>query len=312
MNRKKKYAYFILNLLLILVLTSCSHQKSKNNTGLDDLYFSDLVFKSIEKNESILKILENKNPHLLSQIQNDSRDSLLLNFWGESLNFDSGAQKKIINDQIISDLQAQFGIKNDNRVVHAGITHTYGYLFSVLETPYGFKRKRWIDSSLNYAFSLVGKSLSPEAKEGGLLSNITFFVGKLAFKNKKDQDALLLLKNVSREVLNFDYSKIPKLVLEEQIKGADSKNVILRTTLIHLPIKQDREENDYLLIYSIFSSNSNKEKLVTAFPIKEEAFKKITSPMMLGASQPIVLRYNAYVKNFTDKSCLGVRKMLQK
>ncbi len=312
MNRKKKYAYFILNLLLILVLTSCSHQKSKNNTGLDDLYFSDLVFKSIEKNESILKILENKNPHLLSQIQNDSRDSLLLNFWGESLNFDSGAQKKIINDQIISDLQAQFGIKNDNRVVHAGITHTYGYLFSVLETPYGFKRKRWIDSSLNYAFSLVGKSLSPEAKEGGLLSNITFFVGKLAFKNKKDQDALLLLKNVSREVLNFDYSKIPKLVLEEQIKGADSKNVILRTTLIHLPIKQDREENDYLLIYSIFSSNSNKEKLVTAFPIKEEAFKKITSPMMLGASQPIVLRYNAYVNNFTDKSFLGVRKLLQK
>jgi hypothetical protein len=276
------------------------------------LYFSDLVFKSIEKNESILKILENKNPHLLSQIQNDSRDSLLLNFWGESLNFDSGAQKKIINDQIISDLQAQFGIKNDNRVVHAGITHTYGYLFSVLETPYGFKRKRWIDSSLNYAFSLVGKSLSPETKEGGLLSNITFFVGKLAFKNKKDQDALLLLKNVSREVLNFDYSKIPKLVLEEQIKGADSQNVILRTTLIHLPIKQDREENDYLLIYSIFSSNFNKEKLVTAFPIKEEAFKKITSPMMLGASQPIVLRYNAYVNNFTDKSFLGVRKLLQK
>jgi hypothetical protein len=312
MNRKKKYAYFILNLLLILVLTSCSHQKSKNNTGLDDLYFSDLVFKSIEKNESILKILENKNPHLLSQIQNDSRDSLLLNFWGESLNFDSGAQKKIINDQIISDLQAQFGIKNDNRVVHAGITHTYGYLFSVLETPYGFKRKRWIDSSLNYAFSLVGKSLSPETKEGGLLSNITFFVGKLAFKNKKDQDALLLLKNVSREVLNFDYSKVTKLVLEEQIKGADSQNVILRTTLIHLPIKQDREENDYLLIYSIFSSNSNKEKLVTAFPIKEEAFKKITSPMMLGASQPIVLRYNAYVNNFTDKSFLGVRKLLQK
>jgi hypothetical protein len=311
MNRKKKYAYFILNLLLILVLTSCSHQKSKNNTGLDDLYFSDLVFKSIEKNESILKILENKNPHLLSQIQNDSRDSLLLNFWGESLNFDSGAQKKIINDQIISDLQAQFGIKNDNRVVHAGITHTYGYLFSVLETPYGFKRKRWIDSTLNYAFSLVGESLSPETREGGLLSNITFFVGKLAFKNKEDQDALLLLKNVSSEVLNFNYSKVTKLILEEQIKGADSQNLILRTTLIHLPIKHDREENDYLLIYSIFSSNSNKEKLVTAFPIKEEAFKKITSPMMLGAGQPIMLRYNDYVYNFTDTSFLGVRKLLQ-
>ena len=193
-------------------------------------------------------------------------------------------------------------------IVHAGVTHTYGYLFSVLETPYGFKRKRWIEPTLNYAFSFNGNSLSPSTLEGGLLSNITYFTGRLAFKKEKEKNELKKIKNVSKEGLNFDYSKLAVEVLEEQINTPVTSGITLRTSLIRFPLKRDGEENDYLLIYSIYYPKMNKEVLITAFPIKKDAYNKITSTEGLGATEPITIRYNAYVDGFMDKKLTGIRK----
>jgi hypothetical protein len=298
-------------IFLFLNVFSCSTSKTKSFSTNDDQYWSELVALSLDSKTSIIAILEKKNPSLSKQLLKDSTDPVLLDLWGQSLNFDSGAKKQIINDQIIADLQAKFGIRNDNKVVHAGITHTYGYLFSNLETPYGFKRKRWIDPTLNYAFSFSGNSLSPTTEDGTLLSNITYFAGKLAFRNELSRSDLSKLKNVSNEVLNFNYSLLPSTILDEQIMNKGAIVATLRTTMVKLLLKQAGEANDYLLIYSVELPQKNKEILITAFPIKDDAYKSITAKELTGANKPISIRYNAFLDGFMNQKLMGTRTIIK-
>lgn len=299
----------VLLIISMFALFSCSKFQTKSKTETIDQYWGRIQSEVTTTKTPLLSVLKKTNPHLYQQIVNDSKDPLLTNFWGRSTNFDSGAKKQIIDDEIISDLQGQFNIHNDNKIVHAGITHTYGYLFSVINTPYGYKRKRWTDPTLNYAFAFSGNSLSPETLEGGLLSNVTYFTGTIAFKQDSDRLALKRLKNVSSEVLNFDYSKLSVDKVEEEIMQGTLHDITLRTTLVKLPFKRAEEENDYLLIYSVFNPKTHKELLITAFPIKKEAYKKIVEGDSLGTKRPIIVRYNAYLEGYMDKNLTGTKKL---
>lgn len=298
----------LIYLTTLLFTLSCAHNNKKvrnitAHTPLEDQYWNEMALESTETRTSILNTIEENNPALYNQILKDSKDPYITMFWGKSLNFDSGAQKKIVDDKIIEDLQKLFNIKNDNKIVHAGIMHTYGYLFSTINTPYGYKRKRWIAPTLNAAFSMSGNSLSPETIDGGLLSNVTYFSGMLAFKNKTE---LSLLKNVSNEVFTYDYSKLAVDRVEEEIKG-----YTLVTTLVRFPVKIMIEENDYLLVYSIVDHTMKKEYLVTAFPINAEAYGKIIAPETMGPNQKITLRYNAYLEGI-GHNLTGTRKLIKK
>ena len=299
---------YTLTISLALFLAACSTTKPKYSES-SDLYWSEMVDTSLSTKTSLMSVLKKENTHLYQQIIKDSEDTNLLGFWGKSLNFDSGAKKQIIVDSIISELHHQFKTETDNKIVHAGITHTYGYLFSVLNTPYGYKRRRWVDPTLNYAFALSGNSLSPETMEGGLLSNVTYFAGMLSFKEEATRDALKNLKNVSSEVLNFDFSKLNKDVVEEEITSNPAGIEVLRTTLVKFAFKREEEENDYWLIYTIYTPKTHKENLITAFPIKKEAYKKITDEESLGPNRPIQVRYNAYLEGHMDQNLTGTKKL---
>lgn len=294
-------------LFIALATVSCSSVEKiyAENT---DQYWSKLVNTSEQKKVSILEVLKQENPHLLNQIEADAKDPLVLEFWGQSLNFDSGAKKQIISDAIMSDLLKKFALPGDTKIVHAGITHTYGYLFSVLDTPYGTKRKRWIEPTLNFGFAFQGNSLSPDTLQGSLLSNLTYFAGKAAFRGAEAAQ-LDQLKNVSAEIRNFDYKKLNLTVLEEEVAASP---ITLRTTLVKLPFKKLQEENDYLLIYSVQNNKEKKEVLITAFPIKKDAFAKTTDPAGLGKNQPVTVRYNAYVNGLMDQKLTGARKISEK
>ncbi len=181
--------------------------------------------------------------------------------------------------------------------------HTYGYLFSTIDTPYGYKRKRWIADTLNYGFGLSGNSLSPDTIDGGLLSNVTYFAGMIALNDKTQ---LNLLKNVSHELIAFDYTKLKFQRIEES-----TKDFILVTNLVKIPRKQEKEENDYLLIYSINDLRINKEFLITAFPVNTESHDKIVEPSGLGPNQKITIRYNAYLEG-AGNNLTGTRKLILK
>lgn len=296
----------ILLLVVILFTFSCAHKTARNinaHTPSEDQYWNDLALDSKESNHSIMRSLEANNPSLYNQILKDSKDPYLTIFWGKSLNFDSGAKKQIVEDKIIGDLQALFNIRNDNRIVHAGIMHTYGYLFSTIDTPYGYKRKRWINPTVNQAFDLSGNSFSPETIEGGLLSNVTYFAGMLAFKNKSE---LSILKNVSNEVFTYNYGDLNVDRVEEEIKDHT-----LVTTLVRYPVKLMVSESDYLLIYSTVNHLTKKESLITVFPIDAKAYEKIVAQNAMGPNKKIALRYNTYLED-VGNNLIGSRKLIKK
>lgn len=296
----------ILLMTVLLITFSCASKKTRiKNTykSTQDQYWNELSNEATEAHARITDVLEENNPALYNEILLDSKDPILPIFWGKSLNFDSGAKKTIVDEKIIEDLQRLFNIKNGNKIVHAGIMHTYGYLFSTIDTPYGYKRKRWIADTLNYGFSLSGNSLSPDTIEGGLLSNVTYFTGMIALNDKTQ---LNLLKNVSNELIAFDYTKLKFQRIEES-----TKDFILVTNLVKIPRKQEKEENDYLLIYSINDLRINKEFLITAFPVNNETHDKILDPTGLGPNQKIAVRYNAYLEG-AGNNLTGTRKLILK
>lgn len=293
-------------LLSLLILSSCALFKTDQYSLKDNLYWGHIVEDAQNSKTPFMEITKKESPIIYHQIMIDSEDHQLLTFWGKSLNFDSGAKKQIIDDKIISELHTQFGLneKIENYVVHAGIAHTYGYLFSNLQTPYGHKRKRWIEPTLNFAFNLQGSSLSPETMEGALLSNVTYFIGTLAFSQDQDRKNLKDLTNASSEIRSFNYYSLSVEHLEEELPG-----FTLRTSLIHFPFKREHEENEYLLIYSVLNQSLKREVLITAFPITHDAYKKIVDPKNLGTKQPISIRYNAYLAGLMDQKLSGNRKI---
>lgn len=290
----------------LLNFVSCSHQLTQSQ----DKYWEEINHKALQS--SLLSVLEVQNKSLYNQVINDSQDLNLPGFWGQSFNFDSGAKKTILEDKLIAELQAKYNIVNDNKIVHAGIMHTYGYLFSTLNTPYGFKRKRWVEPTLSYGFNLAGKSISPNPTEGTLLSNITYFAGKLAFSEASNIEKLDTLKNVSSEIKNFSYSKTKLDILDEEINYPENVKITLRTTIVKFFQKEANEENDYLLIYSWLNRDTKEEKLITAFPIKRDAYLKTLDIQGLGDDRPILVRYNGHIGNDANARYSGKRLIFNK
>ena len=289
-----------------MVLGSCSSLKKINNEQrklnqvfINDSHWNDLTKVLIQnKDQNLDTNLSIHHPNLLSQINQDSKDPYLLMFWGKSYNIDASNNKIIVDEGLLKELHQKFNFFTTNTQAHAGIIHTYGYLFSLLDTPYGFKRKRWIDQSLNSAFSFEKLSLSPDAIEGGLLSNLTYFIGMITLKNKTN---LQLLKNVSQEVQRFNYDGLKKYRLEEK-----TKDVIIKTTFVSFPQNTAQEDKSYLLIYTIFDLTLDKEYLITAFPINQKTFLNAQDKKYLGKNKNISLRYNAALDHFVQGT-LGTR-----
>ena len=289
--------------LTFITLFACSHTKQKKKivtAPSQDQYWNSVADESME-DKSVIHVLDETYPHLSTQIKKDALDPYLLMFWGERKNFDSNAKKKIVNDKIIDELQTIFNIKNDNSIVHAGVMHTYGYLFSTIDTPYGYKRKRWIAPTINIGLGLKSRAFSPETNEGGLFSNVTYFGAMVAFKNKTE---LSLLKNVSNEVFTLDYSKLKIDRIEE-----NTQDQILVTSLVHFPYASG-DDNKYLLVYSTIDKKLNKELLISVFPIDESAYNKLVDVDLVSGQLKIPLRYNAHIANFGEAQ-LGTRKIIK-
>src|SRR5262245_13206806 len=94
--------------------------------------------------EPIVPLLRRRCPEVLRQIVADARHPGLFSHWGRSANFDENAQSVIVDPAIVRAVGETAGVPARGRFVHAGLLHTYGYLFSLIETPYGAKRDRWV------------------------------------------------------------------------------------------------------------------------------------------------------------------------
>ena len=268
-------------------------------------------------------------PKLDRDLKADAGRTGLKDVWGMSINFDEIAKSEIVDNSILSaigekiEIDFPIGLTAQgqarppmNRIVHAGMEHTYGYLFSVLKTPFGFKRARWVRGEIETGFNLPVGILGPTPSSGTLFLNVTTFIGNIAFRT--DSTELAVVKSASRsgpkELSNFKYGKLSPTRLEERVEvpnyNGKTRLVTLRTDFVpFLNAPSDPNANSHLLIYSVVDPFHHEAQLISAFPVQTSFVQNALNPKGLG-SKPVSTRYNGFVEGLSGTTLHGDRRVL--
>ncbi len=203
------------------------------------------------------KQLEDVLPHLSRNLQ--IAEDASARYWTDCTVFDELAKAEILHEKAMSALGIRRVVTGGVAHAPAGLMHTYGYLFSQLQTAYGLKSKRWIKSRLDERLGLPAGTFSPLAAKGEFTSNLT--------------SALLHLIGAPAHVAHAVKAKpAAKAVgrVEQTVtwRTASGKTVreSISTYLVPLAPLPGFETNDeYLLIYA--TVRDGRHRLTTAFPV---------------------------------------------
>jgi hypothetical protein len=293
--------------------------------------------------KQVAKLLREELPELDRALQSDSRRLAWKNLWGRSINFDELAGGIIVHPAILqalddrfkshapqvfdfaraqstSELQAAKLVGKPathtpagHPIAHAGLEHTYGYLFSVLKTSFGYKRARWVEGEIERGFGIKPGTLGPKPEGGTLFANVTYFTGRIAFRDNARKVAMLrkTAQDLPTELRDFDFSKLKISGLEETVEAKDAsganRKVVLRTDLVPFPHPQ---KNTHLLVYSVDDPSEGGHVLITAFPVATSFVETVLKAENLGEGKPVQTRYNAFVPGVTGQKLVGERKTL--
>jgi hypothetical protein len=246
------------------------------------------------------KVFKAELPGLLAQMDQNRAVPGLLGLWGESINYDELANSEIVRPEILSFIAARLGaLQPRGRIVHAGLEHTYGYLFSLLPTRFGFKRARWVKPDIAKGLGLPAGSAGPAPSEGTLLANITCLAGGIALKD--DPAAWAAVRKVgagcSAAVKKYAFSAVKRTRLSEEVALPGGRRVTLRTDFA--PFLAPAGGNTHLLVYSVRDTAAAHAYLVTAFPVNAGFVQNATASGTLGKDKPVQTRYNAHVEGLT-------------
>lgn len=259
--------------------------------------------------KSLLPLFKRLCPHIHRQIADDRKDPGLFPLWGKSVNVDENAGQVIVPPPILQTIGRIAGVPMRGRFVHAGLQHTYGYLFSPLETPYGKKRDRWVSTDLERGFGLDPSLLGPQPRSGTLLANATYFLAHIAFRGAERALAALQRLRPARQLRDYDYASLAwQRVREEMPLGQDRLLVI--TDLIRFPRPpRSARANRHLLIYSLRRARSGRARLITAFTVNQTAVEALLDPARFADRTAITLKFNAYVRGLFARTLLGRRSL---
>jgi hypothetical protein len=130
--------------------------------------------------DDILTMLQQHAPRLMTDIERDGRDDVVVGAWGRCSAIDENTHALIVRPRITRVLHRCFGVTSEPP--HAGLLHTAGYLLSNAPTPYGLKRRRWLDGVIARGFGIADNVIAPLPEQGSLLSNLTTFLRELSQK----------------------------------------------------------------------------------------------------------------------------------
>ena len=262
--------------------------------------------------EPLGPVFSTYTPGILKQLAADRSDPVLARLWGESINFDEMADAIIVNPDILVFLADELGTaRPKGRVSHAGMEHTYGYLFSLLETKFGFKRARWVRDDIEAGFGLPRGLIGPDPAEGTLLTNVTCLAGGIALKDDAAASALLAKLVCPGILRKYAAIRIPRSRLVETVELAGKRKVALRTDLVAFSTTS-ADGNSHLLIYSVYDSVPEQASLITAFPVDAAFARRILDSKELGTGKPVQTRYNAWVEGLSGKKPVkGSREVIR-
>ena len=257
----------------------------------EDLHRAALeLIAAAQRGRSVLTAFKKLCPQIYRQVRQDARFPGLLALWGRCVNFDENARQTIVHPAILRALGELAGIPVRGNIVHAGLQHTYGYLFSVIETPYGFKRDRWVSDDLERGLGVERSLLGERPVAGTLLANATWVLGHVAFRDEPRQRAALQrqAKAVAPELVEYDFDALNVERIVERVNRR--RDVSIVTDLVTLP---HAPTGDRLLVYSVAVGRAPR-RLVTAFPVRPEVAKAL---LTAANTSDVQLKYNAYVRD---------------
>lgn len=249
--------------------------------------------------DEMREILDQNLPGFVEGIERDSNQNRnLLNLWGLSRNIDESHLSdgtRTVPANVIQFFNSILKVQYDQNSVfgHAGLTHTYGYLMSNLQTPFGFKRARYVNGELESGFGLPEGTLSGLPSRGTLLSNLTNFAGMIAFRDHPELQQYL--KTEVPEIANFEFHKLNSQRLIEIVEN-ERYTLELRTDIVPFTENNTKGKNAALLVYSVdFHARGQKSqpRLITVFPVEKNFASGIFSPAGMGDQVAIKLKYNA-------------------
>lgn len=270
------------------------------------------LLATAEDGRPVSPLLKKLCPHIHRQIVADGKRPGLLSLWGRSANFDEHAGQTILHPAIVRAIGQLAGVPMRGRFVHAGLLHTYGYLFSLIDTPYGAKRDRWVSEEWERGFGLERSLLGPNPKAGTLLANLTWFLGHIVFQGRP---RLLHVLNadvaaVAPQIIRYDFDKLDVRRLREQVifPHKTGRLACLQTDLVPFPRRPaNSEAESTVLIYSIQNSLRAAPRLVTAFPVSTETARDLEASFSRPGPAAIRLRYNAYLPGLYGRTVRGRR-----
>jgi hypothetical protein len=260
------------------------------------------MIAAAERGQSVTRVLRRQCPDIYRHIRQLRHRSGLRRLWGRSRNVDDNAHQQIVHPAILHAIGHLIGIPMRGRVVHAGVEHTYGYLFSLIDTPHGHKRDRWVQPTIEDGFGISEPTLRPVPARGTLLANLTTFAGHIAFRDRPAQVARLrrLVGDVSPVVEQYPYAGLHVVRVVEEVapeSRVDGLPVELRTDLVAFPRPPaDSRADNHLLVYSVRVGRAAPVRLITAFPVAQGLVDCLTAPQRQGEATVDGLPYNAHVR----------------
>jgi hypothetical protein len=287
-------------------------------------------------NDPLLETLEEILPLLVASLKVDATISPWKQLWGLSRNFDVRMGCSLVDEEVIKVISGIAGVSApytvgsfEGCIAHAGLLHTYGYLFcDISSSLFGFKRDRWIHNIIESSFTLKSSCLSPFTEEGTLFSNVTYFIGRIAFRDLNE--ILMTLEQFSdridHSIVSVPYDKLKLIRITEEIiidsqLISDNSSINCSEEEISVYENQSRvvrlftdlvapliEGEVHILVYSVYDSLPNEYFLMTSFPIDQNGIIELLSKPK-GDDVTITTRYNTYVEGITDKTFCGKRKV---
>lgn len=271
------------------------------------------LIAAAHKGRPLLPVLKSRCPVVYRQIKTDGKQRAMLSLWGRSLNVDEIVGQTIVHPEILRAIGVLAGVRMNGRVIHAGLQHTYGYLFSLIDTPYGAKRERWTSDDLERGLGLERSLLGDKPRAGTLLANVTWLLAHIVFRNQPRR--LKALESSCRGIsapalVGYDYAELSvcRVVERAVLPGPARRTVALITDLVAFPIRPAASTAaDTLLVYSVQGGAQARLRLITAFPVQPGTARAIKDSAMKSGQVSIRPRYNAYVPGFKGESILGKR-----
>ena len=246
-----------------------------------------------------IRDFEKEFPRLADQIRRD-RESPFLDIWGQSYNTDELENSAIVDRKFLTTIGriANTNIR-DGQSYHAGLIHTYGYLFSLLPTKHGYKRERWTQGIIEKGLGIPERCLSPQPPDGTLFANVSFLLSSIAIGRKSTiNDA-----NVSERLKLFRFRDMKRhRILETCRYSVKKKRVQLVTDIVDFG--KTVKKCCSLLVYSTLIAK--QRRLITCFPIQSKSRDELFD-IAAKNSTPIKARFNLAIMDFPSDGVYGER-----